>query len=156
MHEPGFEGSLAPAGHHYLCVDQACSPRALAKIFCDCSSSNILACSVHLRDDRHGFGSLRAYGVHCLINDSLGEGITEGASAVFNTATSCRKVHCHVKSWLLLNHGYLGTFYNDNTIKPLINLGLTRGLLGVGSLGARQWRAAEGGSGRPGAWRTTL
>eukprot|EP00983_Pelagomonas_calceolata_P027233 855762-Pelagomonas_calceolata.AAC.1 len=82
--------------------------------------------------------------------------------------------------------GVAGTIYNDYTIKPLINLGLTRekaksqasklschaiqrlttiinathfffrGLLGVGSLGARQWRAGEGESGRPGAWRTTL
>eukprot|EP00983_Pelagomonas_calceolata_P035590 1114265-Pelagomonas_calceolata.AAC.1 len=31
-----------------------------------------------------------------------------------------------------------------------------RGLLGVGLLGAWQWRAGEGGSRRPGAWRTTL
>eukprot|EP00983_Pelagomonas_calceolata_P125073 1161179-Pelagomonas_calceolata.AAC.6 len=45
-----------------------------------------------------------------------------------------------------------------DAIKPLINLGLTRqnakslaskGLLGLGLLGARQWRAGEGESGRP-------
>eukprot|EP00983_Pelagomonas_calceolata_P067124 1149361-Pelagomonas_calceolata.AAC.2 len=62
-------------------------------------------------------------------------------------------------------HEQQGTIYNNYTIKPLINLGLTRqkakplaskGLLGVGSLGAWQWRAAEGESGHPGAWWITL
>eukprot|EP00983_Pelagomonas_calceolata_P066089 1148863-Pelagomonas_calceolata.AAC.5 len=34
--------------------------------------------------------------------------------------------------------------------------GMSRGLLGVALLGAWRWRAGEGESGRPGAWRTTL
>eukprot|EP00983_Pelagomonas_calceolata_P023869 751494-Pelagomonas_calceolata.AAC.1 len=61
--------------------------------------------------------------------------------------------------------GVAGTIYNDYTIKPLINLGLTRqkakslafkGRLGVGLLGAWQWRTGEEESGRPGAWQAAL
>eukprot|EP00983_Pelagomonas_calceolata_P050711 1142096-Pelagomonas_calceolata.AAC.2 len=35
----------------YVNVNQACSPRAFAKSFCDHSSSNIMAFSLHIRDD---------------------------------------------------------------------------------------------------------
>eukprot|EP00983_Pelagomonas_calceolata_P098594 1158368-Pelagomonas_calceolata.AAC.13 len=83
--------------------------------------------------------------------------------------------------------GVAGTIYNDYTLKPLINLDITRqeakplasklsyraiqglttiintrhalhfqGTSGGGLLGAWRWRAGEGESRRPGAWRATL
>eukprot|EP00967_Tisochrysis_lutea_P116330 scaffold187217_cov17-Tisochrysis_lutea.AAC.1 len=50
MHEQEFEGCSAPAGHRFLCVIQACPPRASTKSLDDHSSCSIMASTFHIKD----------------------------------------------------------------------------------------------------------